>query len=356
LSKSVAVVGAGIVGLMAALEASRAGAKVEVYDEARQPGRGASGHNAGVIHVLQPPFLNRKARLARRANRLFDGLAEEAGFSLRRQPALLVYRNKASEKALALAAASLLRMLAYKVKIVGPGVFRDLCPDSEIRPGGAVYVEGYATVNPVEVLEALRGLLESRGVEFHLGVRVDSLRVGPPGEGVEIRSELGERRYTAAVVAAGPDTMRLARSAGLHPPRVGFYKGVMAVARLNCDAIAAEIRSSRRTRKTKGGGVIPWPDGRVILGPTFARVSDPWDTSFTREELVEAAEAYRGILGFTPEVREGLAGTRVKNEEKDDFYTARRGRAVFLGAIDSPGFTASPLLARWAVTTALGDL
>jgi glycerol-3-phosphate dehydrogenase len=302
--------------------------------------------------VLQPPFINRKAKLARRGNPLFDALAARAGFRLLRLPGLLVYRGAKGRLAAVLAAAAL-RALGYPVKLVGHSVFRDLCPDSEATVDGAVLVEGYATVVPGEVLESLKTLLEGEGVEFHVGVRVDAVKPRGGGRGVVVESGLGVREYDAAIVAAGADTNRLARMAGLRPPRVGYYKGVMAFARLDCRAVAAELLARTRSRETKGGGVIPWPDGRVLLGPTFEETRNPWDTSYTVDELEEAAESYVGVLGFKPEVRGGLAGTRVKNLERDDFYTASARGVVFLGAIDSPGFTASPVLAKWALEQVL---
>ncbi len=351
-SKRVAVVGLGIVGLLAALEALDRGYKVEAYEAYEALGRGASGHNAGVIHVLQPPFINRKARLARRANRLFDSIASRAGFRLRRLPGLIVYRGN-RERLLAMGAAGVLRILGYPVRLVGQGVFRDLCPSSEARVDGAILVEGYGTVVPWEAVRAIGDLVASMGAEIHYSTEVEEVRPARGGRGPIVRSPLGDREYDAVVVAAGADTARLARQAGLRPPRMGYYKGVMALARLDCRAVAAPLVSRTRSRETKGGGVIPWPTGEVLLGPTFQATRDPWDTSYTRGDLEATAGLYTSVLGFAPEPHAGFAGTRVKNLERDDFYTEARRGVAFLGAIDSPGFTSSPLLARWALEAAL---
>ena len=80
-STDVLVVGGGVVGLWTALLAAQAGLGVIVVEEAPGLGRGASGHNAGVIHVLQTPFGTLKSRLAVLGAREYPRWAERLGFN-----------------------------------------------------------------------------------------------------------------------------------------------------------------------------------------------------------------------------------------------------------------------------------
>lgn len=341
--EKLAVVGAGITGLVTALLAARAGLEVTVYEEHNKLGRGASGHNAGVIHVLQPPPWKWKSRLAVRGNREYDRLAEAAGFRLMRMPAFLVYMS-GYERALALAAGAALRILGYSVSHVGRDRVLEACPDASKDITGALEVKGYATVLPMEVLEALARLLGELGVEVRLGDRVE--HVGPGVKVVVESRVLGTAEYDYAVIASGPSAAKLAAEAGFSVPRLGYYKGVMVLAKLECGAVIAGLRSPSRTRETKGGGVIPWPNGRVLLGPTFEETGDPWDTSVGEGAAEAVVERYADLLDYKPEPLEAFAGTRVKNLETGDFSLQVRGSVATLIGIDSPGFTAAPALAR----------
>jgi len=344
MSRSIAVVGGGITGLLLALEASSRGLEVVVYEESEALGRGASGHNAGVVHVIQLPPWKLKSRLARRGNRDYDRLSVEAGFRLMRLPAYLVYTTTA-ERLYAPAAAAALRLMGYAVSLAPRREVLEQCPDASPVIKGAVKVTGYATLVPQEALEALARRADEEGVEIKLGTRVRRVKEEEGGVTLDLGGG-GLVTYDYAVIAAGAGSAALAKSAGIKPPRLAYYKGVMAVARLECNAILAPLRSRSRTSMTKGGGVIPWPDGKVILGPTFTAAQDPWESSVTQEEASKAAGLYTGILGHAPQVTEAFAGTRVKNMDTGDFKVAVRGRTAALLGIDSPGLTAAPRLAR----------
>ncbi len=343
------VVGAGIVGLNTARLLARNNYNV-VLVEAREPGYGASGHNAGVLHVIQPPPWSLKARLARRANRLYDEIAEEAGFPLRRMPALLLYRSS-SERAKALLIGAALKALRYPVRLASQNEVRSLCPLATRRALGAVLVEGYGSLIPWDAVERLyEHLVGGAGVE-PVKCRVERIRIASRG----VEAECGDRILEGGYIvnAAGAGAAPLAETLGLRVPRQHYYKGVMSLARssLECNAILAGVSQETRSRETKGGGVIPWPDGRILLGPSFEATRDPWDSSVSRGDALRIASAYRGLLGEEPEITGAFAGTRVKNRG-GDYRILVYGRSIHFLGIDSPGFTAAPLLGERALEAA----
>jgi glycine/D-amino acid oxidase-like deaminating enzyme len=147
--------------------------------------------------------------------------------------------------------------------------------------------------------------------------------------------------YDKVIIAAGPGVVGLFNN-GL--PKIGYYKGVMVYVKLDCNAIVTPLVSSSRSRETKGGGIIPLPDGRVLLGPSFAETRNPWDTSVSAEEITSTIGLYSKLLPDTLDILSADAGTRSKNLSKDDFYISKKGRIIVTAGIDSPGFTASPLI------------
>ncbi len=340
------IIGAGIVGLQTAYHALKNNFDVTVYEQSSSLGYGASGHNAGVLHVLQPPFINRKARMAKKANPLYDKLSEELGFSVRRLPLFLVYRNT-KEKTLALAVGAILKLLGYPVSRVARGEVLEECPDLTKSVNGALKVEGYGTVHPLEVLESLAKWVEEHGGSIRYSTKVVS--VEDTGRKACIRSVDTRECFDKVVVTAGPGVREIYSG---YLPRIGFYKGVMVYTRLNCNAIIAPLISKSRSKKTKGGGIIPLPDGRVLLGPSFSETNDPWDTSVAPEEVLETVEIYVDLLSHEPDIQGYTAGTRAKNLSRDDFYIGKKGNIIVTAGIDSPGFTASPLIAREIVSLA----
>ncbi len=338
----IGIIGAGIVGLQTALAAVRKGYDVFVYEQSGGVGFGASGHNAGVIHVLQPPFINRKARLARKANPLYDELSETLGFKLVRLPLYLLYR-RGVEKYLGIASSAALRAMGFKVRLADMREIVSSCPDVNPVFGGGIRVDGYATVIPLEVLNSIKKYLEENGVHVSFSARVESIGQSR-GKPCILLEESREECFERVIITAGPGVSGLVGENDI--PRIGFYKGVMVRVDLDCNAILARVRSSTRSRETKGGGVIPWPDGTVLLGPTFSPTDNPWDTSYTREEVENTVSLYKPLLSYRPEVRYVDAGTRSKNLSRDEFYVRRRDNIIITAGIDSPGFTASPLIAQ----------
>ena len=335
----IGIVGAGIVGLQTAYKALSKEIDVTVYEQAPELGFGASGHNAGVLHVLQPPFINRKARLAKNANPFYDKLAEELDFRIRRIPLYLVYTN-GKERFLGSLASYLLRIMGYKTSIADKNEVLNSCPELSSDIAGGVKVEGYGTVIPKEVLRALAKGVEEKGGVIKYSALVESLSEN--SDNVCVKHANSSECYDRVVITAGAGTANLISK---DLPRIGYYKGVMVYVKLDCNAIIAPLISSSRSKKTKGGGIIPLPDGRVLLGPSFEKTRNPWDTSVSSEEIADTVSLYSHLLPSTPQIIGADAGTRAKNMSRDDFYIANKRKIILTAGIDSPGFTASPLIA-----------
>jgi len=342
VSLKVAVVGAGIVGLNVALVARRRGLEVEIFDESNDVGRGASGHTAGVLHVLQLPFSSWKSKLALKGNPIYDKLSEELGFKLLRLPALLVYKNQL-ERMISYAVATFLRIKKLDVKVISKNDVKDLCPDVSKKVAGAIMVNGYGTVIPSDVLRSFANKLEKEGVKIRFGEKVLSLRDNK--RRVVVASNKGTYEFDKVIVAAGGGTRELFPNIKLE-----YAKGVMVLTKgIECNAIIAALFSKTRNERTKGGGIIPWPDGRILFGPSFEETEDPWDTSASESDGERVLGYYLDLLDAEPTVDEVFAGTRIKAPPKYDFKVEKRNNIIVLYGIDSPGFTAAPALAEHVV-------
>lgn len=346
--EEVIVVGGGAVGLFVASRLAESGLGVLVLEGEERLGAGATGRNANVIHVIQPPPGRSRRRLCVRGNMAYRALEEELGFRVKWMPLLLVAFNTVEEAVGALAQKALSRVLprGYGARYTprgSLGPYRDSVPQAA---RGALVVEGYGVIDPWSLLESLSRRLESLGGWIRTGERVEGLEVR--GERVLVRAGGSEYEARLLVNAAGAYSDDLARmtgdSFGIRP-----YKGVMvSYSGPRLDAILARMPLSP-IRATKGGGAIPQLDGSLLLGPSFAPASGKDDYSYTPGEAASVERAHSRLLPEPPGRLRGVkVGIRPTSPGREFIITRSRltSRVIHLAGIESPGLTAAPAIAE----------
>lgn len=336
----ISIIGGGVVGLFTGYIAAIKGHEAVVYEKEKALGGGASGHNAGVIHMLQTPFRTLKSRLALNGNKLHRIYSRNIGYTMRRVEAYLLSRSYI-HRILDRFLIGYLDKYGVRARYIDIDELRRRYPFVKRGVKSGIAIDGYYVVDPMEVLSRLRENIELFGGEVRLGYEVDS--VEDDGECISIDGE----EYDYVVISAGPYTAGLATQIGINPPIQRYAKGPMIRVRWFTDAIFAELKLFTRNRYTKGGAVIPTPRGDYnILGPGFRWVNDPEETQVSREEIDELINRYSSIIDTDVEVIDAFAGVRVINYPDDDYLISLRDRVVALFGIDSPGFTAAPALAE----------
>jgi len=341
------VVGAGAVGLFTALEAAERGLQPLVL-EAEEPGAGASTRNAGVLHLLQPPPGRLRRRLAPLGARLYRRWAERLGLEIIEARLLIVATSRLE--------ALLLRPVAAAARLLAPGVRAYTAPRRrvlELEPlaspdnHGAVVVEGYGVVEPRRLVEALAREAAASGA-LAAGSRVVGIRCS--GDAVTVTTSSGEEvRARFLVNAAGAGALELAMMTGVDWIRVELKPGTMELYQgPRPRTILARIP---RSSETKGGAVIPWPQG-VLFGPDLRESPEeppppPGGVAARYRRLL--AEEPRGLI-------ERIEGLRTVAKPRDFHVVKPPGcsRIVHLLGIESPGLTAAPALARLALDAVLG--
>lgn len=336
----IAVIGGGIVGLYTAYIALLKGYEIDIYEKEMYLGAGASGHNAGVIHILQTPFSSIKGRLTLVGNKLHRVYSRNIGYRMVRVDAYLVSRS-------------------YIHKIIDPflinymsryGILVDKVDVKHLRNyysflsnsiKTAIRVQGYYVVDPNEVLEKLSKAVRDMGGKIHYGVEVNKIDVQNDSAYID-----GDR-FDYVIIAAGEGAARLAQSVGIDPPFQKFARGVMVRVNYLAGSILAEFRVLTRSKYTKGGGIIPTPSmDSNIIGPGFRWVDDPNDTNVTEEEVRELINRFNRIVDVDLEPIEVFAGVRIINYPNDDYIWILKKPVIAIFGIDSPGFTAAPAIAE----------
>ena len=350
-ARGVVIVGAGVVGLLTALELAGRAREVTLL-EAREPGAGASTRNAGVLHVIQPPPGRARRRLAHEGRKQWPGLLEKLVIEYHRTRLVIPAFTPREEAMLPLLALAL-RLLSggERVRLAGAGELRRLEP--LLAPGArrGVVVEGYMTLDPARLVKALAGEVETAGVGLEPGVEVSRLECGR--ESVTMHTSRGTYEARVVVNAAGAGAARLAGQAGVEAG-ITLAPGSMTLHdNPGVESIVAWFPRGL-ARETKGGAVIPWPGGNLVLGPTLAR---PGEEPHGPEQVVER---YRGLLSMDPgPVRRHIVGYRTVYEGRDFLLVRGRGgcrRTVHALGIESPGLTAAPAIASRLAAMALEEL
>ena len=226
----VAVIGGGIIGTAAALELTRGGASVALF-EATAIGAGASGRNSGSV---QHPFDQVLAPLHRATLERYRRLAEEAPdwFAFPTAPAGLLLLAPESDRALLEAEQAVIRTSAPEldpepfnsadILRLEPMLASDLA---------AVRLQTGFPIPPAGAVRAFSRLAHREGAQLEIGAAV-SLDRGGSARSVAVRIADGRRVSAGSVlVAAGPWSPDIADPTGRWRPIVRTW-GVTVATRL----------------------------------------------------------------------------------------------------------------------------
>lgn len=336
----IAIVGAGVVGLFIGYIGLLRGHEVDIFEREGGLGKGASGNNAGVIHILQTPFSSMKSQLAIKGNRLHRVYSRNIGYNMRRVNAFLVSKSSV-HKFIDWFLVGYMNKFGIKARIINIDDLKSNYPFLSRKIKSAIEVEGYYVVDPLEVLSKLGGEIERLGGSLNFNHYVDEIEISGGTASID------GLEYDYVVLAAGADTSRLATKVGIQPPDQRYARGAMIKTEFFTDAIFAEMKLIDRNKYSKGGGIIPTPDlDATILGPGFRWVEDPFDTQASGEEVEEVLDKFRGLLSIDIYPEEVFSGVRIINYPQDDYIFIFNRPVVAIFGIDSPGFTAAPAIAE----------
>ena len=336
----IGIIGAGIVGLYIGYVALLNGHNIDIFEKEGVLGSGASGNNAGVIHILQTPFTSLKSQLAIRGNKLHRIYSRNIGYRMRRVNAFLVSRSNI-HKLVDRFLLRYIRKYGINATMIDSDDLKRSYPFLTKKIKSAIKVEGYYVVDPLEVLIKLSKSVEDLGGTIKFNHEVEYIEIS------DGKAFIDGLEYDYIVLAAGADTSRLAVKTGIKPPLQKYAKGVMIKTEFLADAIFAELKLMNRNKYSKGGGIIPTPyQDAMILGPGFRWVEDPYDNRIAEDEVNEVLSNFMRLLSIEVYPKKVFSGVRVINYPRDDYIFIFNKPTVAIFGIDSPGFTAAPAIAE----------
>lgn len=265
-STDVAIVGAGIIGLSIALELSRRGAKVAVFDRAK-PASAASWAAAGMLAPYTEGVDDELTRLGARSLAMYPRFID----AIRRESGVDPHLRLIGIVSTAYDAASMERLAERASALVAVGVACDVLDGDAVTrlepvlagACGAILVRDEGTVDNRLIGGALVHACRAQGVVLVSEAR--SVRVE-----LDDRAAQGvyanERFYPAAwvVIAAGAWSAAIDGVPRDALPLVEPVKGQML-------AVTAPQRLLARPAIVPGAYLVPRDDGRVLIGATSER-------------------------------------------------------------------------------------
>ena len=233
----VVVIGAGVVGLCAALDLADAGRDVLLIDRA-EPGLAASTANAGSLHVQLLPYdfedgdpgpLGEALALGPRSIALWRELERRAGegFGIRTEGGLVLAADAADLGWLSRKAA-FERSRGIETAIIGANELATLAPALARGYAGAAFNPQEGQIDPLRGTMALIRLVRQAGVRVSAGLEVRAIE--GDAAGWVVHTQAGAIRARQVLNAGGAHAGRIAGLAGVALPVRAVVQQVIATA------------------------------------------------------------------------------------------------------------------------------
>ena len=347
----VAIIGAGVVGAMAARELSRYRLKICLLEAENDVAMGASKANSGIIHAgYDPEPGTLKARFNREGNPLLYEAARELHVPHKNNGAFVCAFSPEENAQL-----EELYRRGQENQIPGLSLLtgeeaRALEPGLSPMVTGVLLAATSGIICPYELTIAAVGNAMDNGVELYRNFRVSDIQ--RKDEGFVLTSSRGEQVQAQWIVnCAGVHAGEIARLAGDPLPEILPRAGEYVLLDKSQGTLVSRTIFQVPTQKGKGILVTPTVDGNLLVGPTAQSVPNGDCTGTTRQGLDTVKTLGRKSVPGVDyrQVIAAFAGIRASTPGKDFLLGPSQSvpGLFHAAAIDSPGLSCCVALGRY---------
>ena len=346
----VAIIGAGVVGAMAARELSRYDLKVCLLEKENDVAMGASRANSGIIHGGYDPIPGTlKAKMNTAGVPLLYEAAKELNVHYQNNGSFVCAFGEEEDPAIdALYERGLINGIE-QLQILSGDEARAMEPNLSEKVSRVLYIPTAGIICPYDLTIAAAGNAMDNGVELLRNFEVASI-----ADGFVITAADGRTVECAYLLnCAGGYSDKVARMVGddffTIIPRAGEY---MLLDKSEGSRVKYTIFQVP-SKEGKGILVSPTADGNLLVGPTAIKVETPESVYTTEEGLAMVTRlAAKSVPSVNfRQVITSFSGVR-SSAHGDDFLirpSEANPKCIHTGAIDSPGLTSCVAIARYAV-------
>ena len=346
----VAIIGAGVVGAMAARELSRYDLKVCLLEKENDVAMGASRANSGIIHGGYDPIPGTmKAKMNTAGVPLLYEAAKELNVHYQNNGSFVCAFGEDENGTIDALYQRGLENNIEQLQILSGDEARAMEPYLSEQVTKVLYIPTAGIICPYDLTIAAAGNAMDNGVELLRNFEVTSI-----AEGFVITAADGRTVECEYLLnCAGGYSDKVARMVGddffTIIPRAGEY---MLLDKSEGSRVKHTIFQVP-SKEGKGILVSPTADGNLLVGPTAIKVETPESTETTSEGLAMVSRlAAKSVPSVNfRQVITSFSGVR-SSAHGDDFIiqvSESAPKCVHTGAIDSPGLTSCVAIAKYAV-------
>lgn len=357
LKPDILIIGGGVIGCNALYDLSKYNLDILLIEKEEDVSMGQSSRNDGCIHVgFDLKSDSNKLKYLLRAREILPNLLENLGIDYDFNGQTVGFKSNKYKYAY-----PLLKLKAIKNHVPGGIKFLSKKKLKEIEPNisdeikcGLHFPKG-GIFSPYLFTIALAEVAIKNGAKISFKTIAESMEV-KDGKIISVKTNRGTIYPKVVINAAGVFSDEIAKMANdqtftIHPRQgTDLIFDNNQTKNLSRTAITIYGSSSKNTKHTKGGGVMPTIDGNILVGPDAIEIENKEDYAVPRSSIDNILAKHKqtmkkldrnGVIAY-------FSGTRAATYEED--FEIRKGiytkNIVHAGGIQSPGLTCAPSIAE----------